>query len=82
MNTKRNNGITQYFKTYKLNDNSILNVKFIHSPGKEALRGLTESYYSRADGIILVYDITNRNSFDECKNYFCIKIKEKCKKKY
>ena len=28
----------------------------------------------------MVYDITNRESFEECKNYYNIKLKEKCKK--
>jgi small GTP-binding protein len=31
----------------------------------EAFRALTRSYYRRTDGVILVYDITSRQSFDE-----------------
>ena len=38
------------------------------------------SYYNKADAILLVYDISNRKSFDKIKNYYCKKIKECCKK--
>ena len=43
-------------------------------------RALSFQYYREADGCLLVYDITRRDSFDEIKNYFCKKIKENCKK--
>ena len=72
-------GAPLYFKSYKLNDNSIINIQFIDSNGQEQCKGLIESYYKKADSIILVYDITNRKSFDECKNYYCETIKKKCK---
>ena len=38
------------------------------------------SYYNKADAILLVYDISSRQSFDKIKNYYCKKIKECCKK--
>jgi hypothetical protein len=31
------------------------------------------------DAVILVYDITDRKSFDECKNFYIKEIKENCK---
>ena len=36
--------------------------------GQERYHSIAESYYKRADGIILVFDITNRNSFNSLKN--------------
>jgi len=33
-----------------------------------------------ADILILVYDITNKNSFELCKNFYRDKIKENCHK--
>ena len=37
-------------------------------------------YYKKASCCLLVYDITNQNSFEECKHYYNEGIKEKCKK--
>ena len=42
-------------------------------------RALSFQYYREADGCLLVYDITRRDSFEEIKNYFCKQIREKCK---
>ena len=68
------------FKTYQLSDGSLVNVKILDTAGHEKFRALTHKYYADADGCLLVYDITERKSFDEIKNYFCEQIKEKCKK--
>ena len=48
--------------------------------GQERFRAINTSYYRRADCCLLVYDISERASFDDLKNYFIKKIKEKCKK--
>lgn len=37
--------------------------------GQERFRSLTKNYYSRADGILLFFDITNRNSFETIHNW-------------
>ena len=47
--------------------------------GQEVYKALVESYYKKADCCLLVYDITNKNSFLEIKNYYSKNIKEKCK---
>ena len=47
--------------------------------GEEQFRAITTNYYRKADCCLLVYDITNQNSFDEIKEYFNPKIKEYCK---
>ena len=47
--------------------------------GQERFKSLNVSYYRKADCCLLVYDITNKNSFEECTNYFNEKIKENCK---
>ena len=36
-------------------------------------------YYREVDCIVLVYDITNKYTFDDCNNYYTQKIKELCK---
>ena len=47
--------------------------------GQESYRSINENYYRNADCCLLVYDITNVKSFEECK-YYCTQIKERCKK--
>ena len=48
--------------------------------GQERFKAINTSYYRKADCCLLVYDISERASFDDLKNYFIEKIKEKCKK--
>ena len=64
---------------YKLSNNLVVKVEIIDIPGYEKFRNLYENNYKKANSIILVYDITNQYSFDECKNYFSLKIKQNCK---
>jgi small GTP-binding protein len=47
--------------------------------GQERYRSINENYYRNADCCLLVYDITNVKSFEECK-YYSTQIKERCKK--
>ena len=44
--------------------------------GQEKYNAINESYYKQADCCLLVYDITNRESFDKVKKYYVEKIKE------
>ena len=44
--------------------------------GQEKYRGITKIFYKGAKIIILVYDTTNRKSFDEIKNYWYKQITE------
>jgi len=38
--------------------------------GQERFRTLTSSYYRGAQGVILVYDVSNRDTFDALQNWF------------
>ena len=49
------------------------------SAGQEKFKSIIETCYKKSDCIILVYDISNRSSFYECKNYYCEEIKKRCK---
>ena len=62
-----------------LSDGSIINCTILDTGGAERFRALNENYYRKADGCILVYDITNEKSFIELKEYYIPKLKEKCK---
>ena len=46
--------------------------------GQEKYRGLTKIFYKDAKIIILVYDVTNKKSFEEIKNYWHQQLKEHC----
>ena len=66
--------------SYQLSDGSLVNARIVDTGGQERFRALGHQYYRKANGCLLVYDITNRSSFDEIKSYFCEQIEEKCKK--
>ena len=65
---------------YQLSDGSLVNVTIIDTAGQERFRALTDQIYKKADGILLVYDISDIKSLDEVRNYYGQKIKEQCKK--
>ena len=47
-----------------------MNVQIYDTAGQEKFRALGENYYKQADCCLLVYDITKRNTFEECQNYY------------
>ena len=49
--------------------------------GQEKYRGLTKIFYKDAKIVILVYDVTNRKTFDEIKNYWHPQILENSSEK-
>jgi small GTP-binding protein len=71
-------GLQNYFNSYKLSDGSLVNVNIIDTSGQERFRALNQNYYRNADCCLLVYDVSNRKSFEECK-YYIQQIKERCK---
>ena len=48
----------------KKNNNIDLTVKLIDTAGQEKYRMLTTNYYKYADGIILMFDVTDKQTFD------------------
>jgi len=44
--------------------------------GQEKFRSLNKIFYKDAGAAILVYDITNKTSFEEIKKYWCNQVKE------
>ena len=72
-------GLDYYPLTYKLSDGSLLNVHIRDTCGQERYDSINEQYYKTADGILLVFDITDEFSFSKIKTYYVKKIKEECK---
>ena len=59
------------FKAKLININNMVQAKLIiwDTCGDEKFKAITRQYYRDADGILLVYDITNRDSFDSIINW-------------
>jgi small GTP-binding protein len=75
-------GIDNEFQCVQLTDGSIIKLRVLDTAGQEIYNSINENYYKDADGCLLVYDITNNDSFERIKDYYIQKIKDKCKKKY
>ena len=55
-----------------MSDGSVINCLVYDTCGQERYNAINESYFKKADAALLVYDITERKSFDIVKNYYCI----------
>ena len=60
--------ISQKIKTIML-DEQIVKLQIWDTAGQERFRTLTSSYYRGAHGIIIVYDVTDRDSFDNVRQW-------------
>ena len=63
-------GIDLRLKKIELENGKKVNVKFYDTSGQERYRSLSANFIKRADGIILMYDITNRESFDTISKWW------------
>ena len=61
-------GLDHISKTEVINNKNIL-VKLWDTAGQERFKALTPSYLRKAEGVILVYDVTNSYSFDDLKSW-------------
>ena len=58
------------FKTKKINVDGIdITLQIWDTAGQERFRSVTKSFLKGADGIIYVYDVTNKESFDNLKTW-------------
>ena len=58
------------FKTKNLNiDNKEIKLKIWDTAGQERFRNITTQYYKGADGIVLVYDVTDDGSFEKIRDW-------------
>jgi len=61
-------GIECYKKIWKGNNSQFL-IKIWDTCGQERFRSLTTNYYRHADGIVLVFDVNEIESFKNLKNW-------------
>lgn len=76
---KKENNDNDIGKIYQLSDGSLVKCYLYDTNGQEKYDALSDNYYRKADGCILVYDITDKESFESIKNSYIPKIKEICK---
>lgn len=56
-------GVEYKQKTIKLEDNNSIRVQIWDTAGTSRYNTITPNYYRNVDGILLVFDISNRKSF-------------------
>ena len=61
-------GIDFKTKTLNINDQEI-KLKIWDTAGQERFRNITTQYYKGADGIVLVYDVTDDASYDKIRDW-------------
>ena len=67
-------------KFVTLKDGKIVKVQIWDTAGEERFRCISKSYYKGAHGIILIYDVTNKKTFDNIKKWL-LQIKEESSSK-
>jgi len=61
-------GVDFRVKTIEL-DGKCVALQLWDTAGQERFRSLTKSYFRRADGVILMYDVSNERTFANIRNW-------------
>ena len=72
--------VDHFYRLFQLSDGSIINCQIYDTAGQEQFFSIVKTYYKKADAILLVYDISNKDSFEKIKNDYVKEIKDNCKK--
>ena len=59
-------------------NNSLIYIRFRDHYGQSFFRSINENYYKGANGVILIYDIADEDSFNECIKYYNESINRLC----
>lgn len=59
-------GLDTFMKDLKINEEDV-RLLLMDTSGQERFKSLAQSYYNKVDGIIFVFDVTNRESFEGIK---------------
>mmetsp|Transcript_60561 Transcript_60561/g.91363 ORF Transcript_60561/g.91363 Transcript_60561/m.91363 type:complete len:184 (-) Transcript_60561:314-865(-) len=68
-------GIDFKTKTVEV-DGALIHLQISDTTGKERLRTVNKSYFRDAQGILLVYDVTDQNSFESIRNFWISQIQQ------
>ena len=56
-----------FFTKDELIDNKIIRVKIWDTAGQERYKALTKCFFQKAQGVMIVFDVTNKKSFDDLR---------------
>ena len=73
---KSTDGASYMSKKITLPDNNTINLDIWDISGQKKYRALTKFFFKDAKGVILVYDPTREESFEELKEYWYQEIKD------
>lgn len=88
--TKSTIGVEYFSKTVQIQNNKLVKVQIWDTAGQERYQIITKSYYRYSVGAFLVYDVTNRKSFEHIPKWLkeveaqcdincrCILVGNKC----
>ena len=62
-------GIDSRQFTIKYNEDTVVRISLWDTAGQERFNNITKQYFNKVDGILLVYDITSRTSFNKIHNW-------------
>jgi Ras-related protein Rab-11A len=77
-NFKATIGVEFMSKTYKINKH-LFKIEIWDTAGQERYKSITTAYYKGAKGAMIIYDVTNQNSFNNVDKWFN-EIKDKASK--
>ena len=62
-------GLDFRLKTINLENNKKIKAQIWDTAGQDRFRAITKNYYRGANGILLIFDITDRSSFEHIRNW-------------
>ncbi|MCQ2818470.1 MAG: GTP-binding protein [archaeon] len=62
-------GLDYRLKVMTMQDNKKVKLQIWDTAGQDRFRAITKNYYKGAHGIILIYDVTCRRTFDNVRNW-------------
>ena len=62
-------GVEFHCKVFELKDGSKVKFQLYDTAGQEKYRSIVANYLRKALGCLLVYDITKRSTFEQCKQF-------------
>ena len=62
-------GLDYKLKNVQLDEGKIVKIQIWDTAGQDRFRSITKNYYKGAHGIILIYDVTNRKTFDNVRDW-------------
>ena len=58
-----------FFLLLTFQTNKSIKLQIWDTAGKDRFRTITKNYYKGANGIILIYEVTNKQTFEKMKNW-------------